>query len=157
MSDIEPATGALTPYICPRGCADAIAWYVEVLGAVERSERFVDPDGRVGHAEVDLGGSTLMLSDAYPDFDTLAPETGATATTYALHLEVPDVDATVALARERGAVVRRPPADQFDGSRRATIVDPFGVRWMLSTEIRGASEAEARAAREDFATRGAQG
>jgi uncharacterized glyoxalase superfamily protein PhnB len=147
---------SLTPYITPRRCADAIAWYVEVLGAVEVGERYVDPDGRVGHAELSWdSGDVLMLSDAYPDFGAVAPPEGASASSFALHLDVPDVDATLAAARAAGAEVHRPAEDQPDGERRGSFVDPFGVRWMVSTTVREVSQEELSAVVAEFARTGA--
>ena len=146
---------SLTTYICPRRCAEALEWYGAVLGAVEDGERFVDPDGRIGHAEILLGGTRLMLSDAYPDHGAVAPEEGVTATTFALHLEVPDADASVASAHAAGAGIERPVEDQFDGTRRGKILDPFGVRWMISTQVRVVSAAELAAAAAEFGAKGA--
>jgi PhnB protein len=75
-----------------------------------------------------------MLSDEYPDFDAVSPRTLG-GTPVALHLVVPDVDATWVVAIEHGAVGRRPPEDQPYGDRAATFIDPFGHRWMVSTPI----------------------
>lgn len=146
---MPPGATVLSPYVCPRECAKAIDWYVDVFGAVEDGDRFVDPDGRIGHAQVILDGANLMLSDAYPDYGAVAPEPGNTTATFALHLYVPDVDATVAAAESAGALVQRAPEDQPYGSRMATLVDPFGVRWMVATQVRDVGAEEmARQARE---------
>jgi uncharacterized glyoxalase superfamily protein PhnB len=155
MSDTRPRQ-VLTPYICPREAAAAIAWYVEVFGAVETSERFVDTDGRVGHAEVAIAGATIMLSDAYPDHGAIAPEPGNETATFALSLYVPDVDATMAAAAAAGAKVQRAAEDQFHGARMGTLVDPFGVRWMISTQVREVSADEMAAAARKFAATGAE-
>jgi len=150
-----PGGPLLTPYICPRDATEAIAWYADIFGAVETSERFVDPEGRVGHANLAIDGAHLMVSDAYPDYGAVAPEPGNSAATFALQLYVPDVDETVRRAEAAGAVVQRPPEDQFYGSRRATVMDPFGVRWMVSTFRRRPSDEEFSAAAAKFAKTGA--
>lgn len=146
----------LTPYICVRDAAAAIDWYRDVLGAVETYERFLDPDGRVGHAEISIDGAKIMLSDGYPDYGAAAPEPGATATTFAMDLYVPDADATVAAAEQAGATVQRAVEDQFYGSRAGTIIDPFGVRWMIGTHVRDVSDEEMAEAVKSFAEGGAE-
>lgn len=146
----------LTPYICPREAAQAIDWYADVFGATETMDRFVDPDGRVGHAQLEIDGAQIMVSDAYPDFGAVAPEPGNTTATFALSLYVPDADATVAAAERAGAVVQRPVEEQFYGSRMGTMIDPFGVRWMIATQVRDVSAADYAAAVEGFAEHGTQ-
>jgi PhnB protein len=151
-----PAGGqVLTPYICPRDAGQAIDWYVATFGAVESSARFVDKDGRVGHAEITIDGATIMLSDAYPDYGGIAPPPGNTTATFALSLFVPDADATVAAAKSAGAVVQRPVEEQFHGARMGTLVDPFGVRWMISTQVREVGAAELARAAAEFSDTGA--
>lgn len=134
-SHVAPGETALTPYICPRDCARAIDWYVDVLGAAEKGDRYVEADGRVGHATLEIGGSRLMLSDAFPDFGAVAPEAGNTTATYALYLYVPNVDATLSEAARKGANVNRPAEDQPFGARLGAFIDPFGVRWMVATHL----------------------
>ncbi len=133
-------TSAITTYICTREAAKAIDWYVDVFGAVEEGDRYVEPDGRIGHAAINIDGAQIMLSDAYPDYGAVSPDPGNTTATYALNLYVPDVDATMGKAEQQGAVVQRPAEDQFYGSRMGTVVDPFGVRWMIATHIRDVSD-----------------
>lgn len=145
----------LTPYVCPRDAGKAVDWYVKIFGAVETSERFVDDQGRVGHAEISIDGAPIMLSDAFPDYGAVAPEAGNVTATFALSLYVPDADATVAAAVAGGARLQRPVKEEFHGSRMGTIVDPFGIRWMISTHVRDVSEAEMKAAAEKFKTEGA--
>ena len=142
---MPPKGQVLTPYLCCREAARAIEWYGEVFGARLTWEPFLDPDGRIGHAEIEIDGAAVMLSDAYPELVD-APEPGRLPT-YAVNLYVPDVDATTAAAERAGATVERPAADAFHGARSATIVDPFGVRWMLATQVRQASDEELEAAR----------
>ena len=118
MSDhVPPGTSAVTPYLCVRRCSAAIDWYVEVFGAVEDGPRYTDPDGRVGHASIRIGGAEIMLSDAYPDYGAVAPEAGVGTATFAVQLFVPDADATVDAAERAGAHVQRSVSEAFHGSR----------------------------------------
>jgi uncharacterized glyoxalase superfamily protein PhnB/catechol 2,3-dioxygenase-like lactoylglutathione lyase family enzyme len=129
----EPAwPPTLTPYIVVSDARRAMDWYVEVFGAQRRGEPIVNADGTIGHAEVGLGNAVLMFSepsDLWPDVPVRAPDSPATFS-HSLHLEVEDVDGTTERARQSGASVERPPADQPYG-RRSAIVDPFGHRWIL--------------------------
>ncbi|MGI8756541.1 MAG: VOC family protein [Acidimicrobiales bacterium] len=135
MSDTatQATAPALVPYLAVAGAAAAIDWYRDVLGAIE-TLRFVGDDGRVGHAELTIGTAKIMLADEFPEIDVTGPATLG-GTTVALHLEVVDVDYSYRRAVDAGATSLREPADQGHGSRNATIVDPFGHRWMLSQPI----------------------
>lgn len=133
MTTTEPAVDvplhSLTPYLGVDDARRALDWYVEVFDARRRGEPYMMDDGRVGHAELALGDSVLMLADEFPEIGVLGPRArGGTSTT--LHLQVPDVDATVARALDHGAELERPVADQPYG-RTGVIVDPFGHRWMI--------------------------
>lgn len=134
VTSTTPTTATvLTPYLAVRGAAAAIDWYVEVLDAVE-DFRVVGDDGRVGHAELTVGGARFMLSDEYPEMGVHSPA-GLGGTSAALHLEVADVDELHARAVTAGATSLREPADQPHGARHGTLLDPFGHRWMLSQQI----------------------
>ena len=123
---------ALSPYITVGDAEAAIAFYVGIFGAEEKY-RLVDPDsGRIGHAELRFGGSTLMLSDEYPDFGALGPESVG-GTPVKLHLYVDDVDATFRKALDAGAAELRPVKDQFFGDRSGMLEDPFGHQWFVAT------------------------
>jgi uncharacterized glyoxalase superfamily protein PhnB len=124
-------TASIVPYICVGDAAGALSWYADVLGAVELV-RYTGDDGRIGHAEMSIGGATFMLSDEYPDFGAVAPTTLG-GTPLAMHLTVPDVDAVHARVVAAGATVDRPPADEAYGARSMTMRDPFGHRWMIQT------------------------
>jgi uncharacterized glyoxalase superfamily protein PhnB len=130
----------VTAYISVRNAAAALAFYVEAFDAVELS-RLVSDDGRIGHAEITIGNSRLMLADEYPEIDSVGPETrgGPTAS---FTIEVPDVDASFGRAIAAGAVVERPVDDQFHGNRMGSVRDPFGHRWTLSTPIASFDRAE---------------
>jgi uncharacterized glyoxalase superfamily protein PhnB len=128
---------ALTPYIAVRGAREAIAWYTDVFAARVRGGLYEGPNGSIGHAELALGDAVLMLSDPWPEGGVDAPEPGRTHS-HTLHLQVDDVDATVRRAEAAGAVIERQPEDQPYG-RVASLVDPFGHRWMLNQPPRSAS------------------
>jgi uncharacterized glyoxalase superfamily protein PhnB len=129
----EPAwPPALTPYLVVSDARAALDWYSEVFGARQRGEAHIDADGTIGHMEVDIGDAVLMFaetSDLYPDVPVRAPESPTTFS-HSLHLQVPNVDETVVLARRRGATVERTPRDEPYG-RAGVVVDPFGHRWLL--------------------------
>ena len=126
----EPASGVLTPYLAVADARAAIGWYTEVLGARSIGEPMVMPDGRIGHAELTIGGAHLLLSDAHPEIGVVAPEPGAGATV-TLHLDVADADETTERARAANALIEREPSDNPYG-RVAVVRDPFGHRWMLN-------------------------
>jgi PhnB protein len=132
---------AVTPYIVVKGAEAAIAFYKASFGA-EELFRMTDPtDGRIGHAELRFGSSTVMLADEYPDFGAVGPETiGGSPVT--LHLATHDVDADLARAAQHGAMTLRAPANQSFGERNAVLLDPFGHRWMLSQTIETVSPEE---------------
>lgn len=139
-SDTPVTEHTLTPYIGVKDAAKALAFYHAAFGATELF-RLTDPSGRIGHAEVAIGASLLMLSDEYPDFGALSPPSlGGTPVT--LHLYVADADATVARAVEHGATVLRPVEDQFYGDRSGMIADPFGHKWMIATRKEAVSPEE---------------
>jgi PhnB protein len=123
----------VSPYLCVDGADAAIAFYVRVFGATERT-RIGGPDGKLGHAELQIGDSVLMLSDEWPEMGARGPKAyGGSAVTLGVYVE--DVDATFARAIEGGATVVRPVEDQFYGDRSGQFVDPWGHRWSVSTHI----------------------
>ena len=128
----KPLDFALSPYIAVKGASDAIAFYTQAFGADEQF-RLQDPDsGRIGHAEIRIGGNTIMISDEYPDFGALSPDSLG-GSPVKLHLYVEDVDTVFARAIEAGATELRPLKDEFYGDRTGTVMDPFGHTWMLAT------------------------
>lgn len=133
VSDNDAAANVLSPYLAVGGAAAALDWYREVLGAIE-TMRYTGDDGRIGHAEVMIGGAKIMLADAYPEAGHHEPlHYGGTPVS--LHLEVVDVDYTFARALAAGGDAEREPADQGHGNRNAVFHDPWGHRWMLSQPV----------------------
>lgn len=130
-----PPRPAALPYLSVANARDAIDWYVDTFGATVVGEPIVMDDGRVGHAELAIAGGVLYLADEYPELGLKGPDPQATSVSLMLH--VPDTDATLERARERGALVQLEPYENY-GARNATIVDPFGHRWMLSGPVTGA-------------------
>jgi len=150
LSYIPAGDHALKPYLCVRGAAEAIDFYVEVFGAAESPEhRFVDADGKVGHAELRFGDSLMYVADEYPGYG-MSPIDLPDAT-FSLYLHVPDCDAVTAKAEAKGATVLQGPEDTFHGSRSSTLRDPFGHRWMIVTQIRTVTTEEYEKAKSDFA------
>lgn len=131
MPNSAPAN-SLSPYITVQDAKSAIAFYVAAFGAKEIF-RLLDPaDGRIGHAEIVIGGVTIMLSDEYPDFGALSPETvGGSPVKFQIYVD--DVDAAFSSAIALGASELRPVKDQFFGDRSGMLIDPFGHSWTLAT------------------------
>ena len=131
---------AVTPYLIVGDAAGAIAFYKQVFGATE-SMRIASPDGRVGHAELRLGDSTIMLADEFPEMGVRGPRSvGGTPVSLLLYVE--DVDACFHRALAAGATQKRPVKDQFYGDRNGTLEDPFGHVWSLATHIEDVSPEE---------------
>jgi PhnB protein len=149
MAKVDPIPSEyprVTPYLSVDGAADAIDFYRDVLGATERG-RIAGPDGKIGHAELSVGDSVIMLSDAFPDMGAPTPKAlGGSAVTVMVYVE--DVDDVFGRAIERGAKEISPVQDQFYGDRSGQFEDPFGHRWNVATHIEDvpADEMEKRAA-----------
>jgi PhnB protein len=143
---------SVTPYLAVDDAAAAIAFYKEAFGAIEVM-RMPAPGGKIGHAEVEIGGSRVMLADEYPDMDFRSPKAyGGTPVT--LHLYVADVDAVARRAVAAGAREIRPVEDQFYGDRTGTFEDPFGHVWHLATRKEDLSAAELKRRAEKAMQRG---
>jgi len=122
---------SVTPYLIVRGGADAIEFYQKAFGAVELF-RFPSPDGKIGHAEIKVGDSPIMLADEFPDMGYNGPESlGGSPVSLMIYVE--NVDAVFNQAVEAGAVVKEALQDKFYGDRMGTVTDPFGHRWHLAT------------------------
>jgi PhnB protein len=123
----------VSPYLSVDGAAEAIDFYTQVLGATERM-RMPMPDGKVGHAEIQIGDSVVMLADEFPEMGIVGPKTiGGTPVTLGVYVE--DVDKTFDTAVKAGAKELRPVEDQFYGDRTGQFEDPFGHRWSIATHI----------------------
>ena len=138
----------LTPYLCASPADEAMSWYRDVLDATEIM-RFTADDGRIGHAELDIAGGRIYLSDEYPELGVLSP-TSIGGTAVALHLEVPDADAAYERVVAGGATAPAPPRDEAYGARSFSMIDPFGHRWMIQTPIGAPTLAELQANMEGF-------
>jgi len=120
-----------TPYLIVKGAAEALEFYKKAFGAEERM-RCPMPDGRLGHAEVQIGNSIIMLADEFPEMDAKGP-LSLGGTPVGICLYVLDSDAAFQRAVAAGAKVLRPIQDQFYGDRSGTVTDPFGHQWTIST------------------------
>ena len=134
MAHVKPVPEGyhtVTPYLCIDGAAKAIEFYKNAFGAKEVF-RMDAPGGKIGHAEVEIGGSRIMLADEYPDMGFRSPaHWGGTPVT--IHLYVADSDAIYNRAVQAGATVTRPIRDEFYGDRTGSIKDPFGHIWHIAT------------------------
>src|SRR6266545_28264 len=117
----------VSPYLAVAGAAEAIEFYKDVFGATERM-RMPGPDGRIGHAEVQIGDSVVMLADEYPDMGVRGPR-AIGGTPVALHVYVEDVDHVFEQAVKAGATSLQPVEDKFYGDRSGMFEDPFGHHW----------------------------
>jgi len=130
----------VTPYLIVDDANGAIDFYVSVLGAEERM-RMPAPDGRVGHAELAIGDSMIMLADEFPDMGARSPKSiGGSPVT--IHVYVEDVDATVAVAVKAGASITRSVEDKFYGDRGGEFLDPYGHRWSIASHVEDLSPEE---------------
>ncbi len=136
MADVKPIPEGyprVTPYLHVDGAADAIDFYVNILGAKERM-RMPGPDGKLGHAELEIGESIIMLADEFEDMGVRGPKSiGGSPVT--IHVYVEDVDSTFAAAVEAGATALREPEDKFYGDRGGDFEDPWGHRWSIATHV----------------------
>jgi PhnB protein len=121
----------ITPYLIIKGAAAAIEYYKKAFGAIELM-RMPQPDGRVGHAELKIGDSVIMLADEFPEMQAVGPATLGN-TTVGLLLYVENADAVFDKAISLGGKVNKPMADQFYGDRNGTLEDPFGHKWTIAT------------------------
>ncbi len=124
---------SLTPYLAVEDAAQAIEYYKKAFGAKERM-RMHAPDGKIGHAELEIGDAMVMVSDPFPQSSTRPPkELGGTSASVFMYVE--DVDATVKQAVDEGATVTTEVADQFWGDRFGSVVDPYGHAWGIASHV----------------------
>jgi PhnB protein len=120
-----------TPYLIVDGAAKALEFYRKAFGATERM-RFAAPGGKIGHAEITIGNSAIMLADEHPEMGYRGPQ-AIGGTPVSIHLYVENVDEVFPRALAAGATALRPVADQFYGDRSGTLRDPFGHVWNVAT------------------------
>ncbi len=142
VSYIPKGYSTVTPYLVIRGAAQAIEYYKKVFGATE-TVRMAGPDGKIGHAELKIGDSHIMLADENPSMGqghTSAATIGASPVS--LYVYLPDVDRVVEKATAGGAKILKPVQDQFYGDRNGFIQDPFGHLWGIATHVEDVSPEE---------------
>ena len=133
VAPIPAGYHAVTPYLSIRGAAQALEFYKKAFGAKEVL-RMQGPDGKVGHAEIKIGDSHIMLADEFPEMGARSPQSlGGSPVSILLYVE--DVDAQAKLAVAAGAKVVRPVKDQFYGDRSGSFEDPFGHQWHIATHV----------------------
>jgi PhnB protein len=131
VSPVPSAYHSITPYLIVDGAAKALAWYTEAFGGTELL-RLPGPDGRIGHAEIDIAGSRIMLADSNPDHKS---PSGYGGSPVSLLLYVPDADEVIAKAKALGGTVTAAPEDKFYGDRMGSLTDPFGHTWHIATHV----------------------
>ena len=130
----------LSPYLVVDGAAQAIDYYKRVFGATERG-RFDGPDGKVAHAELQIGDTVMMVADPSEQTNIKSP-TQLGGISAALFMYVEDVDAAVQRAVDAGATITQPVDDMFWGDRYGKVTDPFGHEWLIATHIEDVSPEE---------------
>jgi len=138
--EVPQGYSSVTAYLVAEDAAAAIAYYKAVFGAKEEM-RFASPGGKIGHAELRIGDTKIMIADEHPDHHAFGPR-HYNGSPVSLTLYVKDVDATVALAVKQGAKLLREVTDQFYGDRSGTIEDPAGHVWHVMTHVEDVSEQE---------------
>lgn len=136
MSNVKPIPDgyhSITPYLHVHGAARALDFYKQAFGAHELF-RVAGADGKIGHAEIIIGDSIVMLADEVPEMGVHSPSS-LKGTSVSILLYVEDVDKIVERAIEAGATIRRPLENKFYGDRSATLADPFGHEWTISTHV----------------------
>jgi len=131
---------SVTPYLIVGDAASALEFYRKAFGASELM-RVPGPQGRIGHAEIKIGDSVIMLADEYPEMDARSPQSFG-GSPVSIHLYVEDVDDMAERAIGAGATVVRPVKDQFYGDRSGTVADPFGHVWHIATHKEDLTPAE---------------
>ena len=125
--------------LCVDGGAEAIDFYTKILGATERLR--MDHGGKIGHAELTIGDSLIMVNDEYPEMDIVGPKiVGGTPVTLTVYVE--DVDTAFAAALDAGATELRAVENQFYGDRSGQLLDPWGHRWNIASHVEDVDPAE---------------
>ena len=139
-TDRTYAVHEVYPYLRVREAGRALDFYKQAFGA-EELFRLTEPGGRIGHAEIRLGGTTLMLADEYPEMNIVGPQTLG-GTSFSIHLHVDNADAWIERAVAAGATLLRSAADAFYGERSGSVRDPFGHEWLLGHQVEEVSTEE---------------
>ena len=142
VKPIPDGYSVVTPSLIIPGAAQALDFYKAAFGATERM-RLEMPGGILGHAEIQIGDSVVMMADEFPQMGARGPAAYG-GSPVSLHVYVTDVDAVVARAVELGAKVTRPVANQFYGDRSGTITDPFGHTWNIATHVEDVTPEETK-------------
>src|SRR5579864_5948630 len=136
MAKVKPVPegySGITPYLVVKGAAKAMDFYKKAFGAKE-TVRMGQADGRIGHAEMQIGEARFMLADEFPEMNILSPQSlGGSGTGLLLYVE--DVDVVFKRALASGATQEKPVQDQFYGDRSGTLQDPFGHKWTIATHV----------------------
>jgi len=139
-SHIYPGAHALSTYITIKGCSEAIEFYKKAFDAKEKG-RLLMPDGSIGHAEIDIEGSLLMMAEENIEWDNRSPKTlGGSPMSFSLYVK--DADKAFQRAIDAGATIVMPVTDMFYGDRVGQVMDPFGYKWMIGTHIEDMSYEE---------------
>jgi PhnB protein len=125
---------SVTPYLIVKGATEAIEFYKTAFGAVTAMPPMIGPNGRVGHAELKIGNSIVMLADEFPDMNVRGPESYG-GSPVCLHLYVDDVDKVARQVVAAGGKVKSPVENQFYGDRMGTFTDPYGHTWNVATHV----------------------
>ncbi len=140
VNHIPEGYHAVTPYLVIKGAAAAIEFYKKVFAATEVM-RMPQADGRIGHAELKIGDSHIMMADEFPERDIRGPQAfGGSPVSLMVYVE--DVDSVFKKALASGAKMKKPVEDQFYGDRSGTLTDPFGHQWTISTHTEDVSPEE---------------
>jgi PhnB protein len=139
----------VTPYLAIDGAAAAIDFYKRAFGATERM-RMPGPEGKIGHAEIEIEGALIMMADEYPPMNFRSPKTIG-GSPVMIHMYVSDVDAFFKRAKDAGVEVLREPTTQFYGDRSCSLKDPYGHLWSVATHVEDVSEEELKKRSEKLA------
>lgn len=141
VNPIPQGYHSLTPYLIVKDAARAIEFYKKAFGAKELF-RMAAPNSMIGHCELQIGDSRVMLADEFPDMDATAPTQGVNGIAFSLLIYVENVDEVFKRAVDAGAKVLRPLKNEFYGDRMGTVQDPFGHHWNLGMHVEDVSEEE---------------
>ncbi|HUK90099.1 MAG TPA: VOC family protein [Blastocatellia bacterium] len=130
----------LTPYLIIKGATQALDFYKKAFGATELF-RMEAPGGKIGHAEIKIGDSPIMLADEHPEIGAVSPQTVGGCPVH-LMIYVDDVDSVFNQAVAAGAKVKDPVTDKFYGDRMGGVTDPFGFLWYIATHVEDVSPEE---------------